>query len=147
SGIHRIKDVQYRPGDSEARLDVYYPDDGGTDLPVIIWTHGGGWISGSKDNGSPYYRILASRGFTVWVVHHSYGHEYTLPTTGHQANDAFAFLHKQAERYHADPAPIILAGDSAGAQLTRQMSAAVTSPDYADTLGITTALQSIQLRG
>src|SRR5699024_11766261 len=49
--------------------------------------------------------------------------------------------------FHADTDRIILAGDSAGAQLTSQMAAAVTSPDYADTLGITPALQSKQLRG
>lgn len=147
SGIHRIEDVQYRPDDSEARLDVYYPDDGGTDLPVIIWTHGGGWISGSKDNGSPYYRILASRGFTVVAVDYSYGPEHTYPTAVHQLNDAFGFLNKHADRFHADPDRIILAGDSAGAQITSQMAAAVTSPDYADTLGITPALHSKQLRG
>src|SRR5699024_4351118 len=51
-----------------------------------------------------------------------------------------------ADRFHADTDRIILAGDSAGAQVTSQMAAAVASPDYADTLGIAPALPSKQLR-
>ncbi len=39
-------------GDSDARLDVYCPteaEQGGKRLLTVVWTHGGGWISGSKD--------------------------------------------------------------------------------------------------
>src|SRR5699024_9233501 len=102
--IERIKDVQYRHGDPDALLDAYYPSSAGdgAKLPVIIWTHGGGWVSGSKDNGSPYYRILASHGFAVVAVDYSYGPEDTYPTAVHQLNAAYGFVQQNADRFHAD---------------------------------------------
>ena len=33
---------------SQARLDIYYPEDK-KDVPVIIWFHGGGLTGGSKE--------------------------------------------------------------------------------------------------
>jgi len=58
-----------------------------------------------------------------------------------------AICRRNAERLHIDRDRIVLAGDSAGAQLTSQLAAIVTNPDYAREMGITPALDATQLKG
>jgi acetyl esterase len=62
-------------------------------------------------------------------------------------NAALAFLVKNAARYHIDPARIVLAGDSAGAQLAAQTANIVSVPAYAKAVGILPALERRQLAG
>lgn len=142
-------DQQYRKNDTDAKLDVYYPTSTpkGTVLPVIIWTHGGAWISGDKSNDTPYFKLLAAEGFTVVALDYSLAPEHQYPTPVHQLNDAYTYLQKNASRFHIDANKFILAGDSAGAQLTSQMGAIVTNPEYARTVGITPSLKPSQLKG
>jgi acetyl esterase len=147
TGVARVTDLQYRDGDPDAHLDVYYPESASGPLPTVIWTHGGGWISCHKTDFAPYYRLLAAAGFTVVSLDYSLGPEQTYPTPVHQLNDAHAYLVANAERLHVDPQRIVLAGDSAGAQLSSQLAAMITNPDYAREVGVTPALRPEQLRG
>lgn len=147
SGIARALDQPYRVGDPDARLDVYFPESADGPLPTVVWTHGGGWISCHKTDFAPYYRLLAAAGFTVVSLDYSLGPDQTYPTPVRQLNDAHAYLVANAERLHVDPTRIVLAGDSAGAQLSSQLAALITNPDYAREVGITPALRPDQLRG
>ena len=52
-----------------------------------------------------------------------------------------------AERFHMDAERIVLAGDSAGAQLSAQLAALITNPVYADALGIPPTIAARRLRG
>jgi len=142
-------DLQYRKNDADAKLDVYYPTSTPEDavLPTIIWTHGGAWISGDKSNDTPYFKLLAAEGFTVVALDYSLAPEHQYPTPVHQLNDAYAYLQKNASHFRVDTNKFILAGDSAGAQLTSQMGAIVTNPEYARTVGITPSLKPSQLKG
>ncbi|TJZ77720.1 alpha/beta hydrolase [Rhodococcus oryzae] len=147
AGVARVTDQQYREGDPDAHLDVYFPESAAGPLPTVIWTHGGGWISCHKTDFAPYYRLLAAAGFTVVSLDYSLGPDQTYPTPVHQLNDAHAYLVANAERLHVDPQRIVLAGDSAGAQLSSQLAALITNPDYAREVGVTPALRPDQLRG
>ncbi len=149
TGVTSIRNEQYRAGDPDAYLDVFYPDTvtNGEKLPVLVWTHGGAWISGSKDNNTPYFQIIAHEGFTVIGLDYSLGPGKTYPTAVHQINDALTYIQQNAGHLHADPDRIVIAGDSAGAQLTSQIANIITNPSYAAELGITPALKPSQLRG
>jgi len=147
--ITSVLNQQYRKNDADAQLDVYYPASTPKDamLPTIIWTHGGAWISGDKSNDAPYFKLLAAEGFTVVALDYSLAPEHQYPTPIHQMNDAYDYLQKNASRFHIDSNKFILAGDSAGAQLSSQMGAIVTNPEYAHTVGVTSSLSPSQLRG
>jgi acetyl esterase/lipase len=148
--ITEISNQQYRQADDDANLDVYFPQsivNSTTHLPLIVWTHGGAWVSGNKENVEPYYKLLAAQGFTVISAGYSLAPEHTYPTAVFQLNDMYAYIQKNADRFHVDVAKIILAGDSAGSQLSSQMAALITNPDYAQEVGITPNLQPSQLRG
>lgn len=146
-GVASTLDQQYRSGDDDAYLDVYFPEGTDTQLPTIVWTHGGAWVSGHRADQAPYFQLLAAEGYTVVSIGYSLGPEKTYPTAVHQLNDAHAYLLENAERLHIDPERFILGGSSAGAQLTSQMGAIITNPDYAADLGITPSLRPEQVRG
>ncbi|MDQ0573940.1 alpha/beta hydrolase [Agromyces albus] len=133
--------------DAGITFDVYSPADGDEPLPTVIWIHGGAWISGNSTNVDPYLRILAAEGYTTVGLNYTVGPEATYPTAVHQLNDALAFLDANAADYRIDADRIVIAGDSAGAQLASQVAAMSTNPDYADLVGIDPALDADQLVG
>ena len=60
---------------------------------------------------------------------------------------ALDYLQANAERLHIDPDRIAIAGDSAGAQIAAQLAALITTPGYAERVGLTPAITARQLRG
>jgi len=149
-GVASITAQQYRDGDSDAYLDVYFPAElsgTGQALPTVVWTHGGAWISGHRTNHATYYELIAAAGFTVVSLDYSVGPEHRYPTAVEQLRDAHAYILANAERLHVDPSRIVLAGDSAGAQLSSQLAVIATDPAYARAIGIETALRPEHLRG
>ncbi len=155
SGVDSVLDVQYATDSTQpyvkasdfTQLDVFYPTGTTTQLGTVIWTHGGAWVSGNKANDRSYFEILASKGYTVVGVNYTYGPEAQYPTAVFELNQAHQFLLDNAEKFHIDPSKIVLAGDSAGAQLTSQLATLITSPAYAQEMDLTPALAPEQLQG
>lgn len=148
-GVAEMRDIAYRDGDPDARLDVFHPEriaGTGTVLPTIVWVHGGAWISGSKEDVANYLRILAAHGYTTVGVDYSIapGKHYPLPVI--QVNAALKYLAANAERLHVDKDRFVLAGDSAGSQIAAQVAALTTSPAYARTMRLAPALDAGQLK-
>lgn len=142
--------VQYRAGDKDAKLDVYMPNsvkDTSQTLPVVIWTHGGAWLSGNKKDDAPYFKRLASEGFIVVAPNYSLAPAKKYPTAVRQLNDAYAYVQNHASQFHANSGKILLAGDSAGAQLSSQLATIITSPAYAKEVGVQPSLKASQLAG
>lgn len=149
-GVVSTLDVAYRPGDDEALLDVFVPQqaiDRGEALPVVVWVHGGAWVYGSKDPWAPYFQQLASRGYAVVAVGYSTAPEATYPTPLVQLDAALVHLQQHGAELGLDPSRVVLAGDSAGAQITSQYAAMVTDATLAGEVGVTPSLSAEALRG
>ena len=155
SGVDSVLDIQYATDSTEphvkasdfTQLDVYYPTGTTTQLGTVIWTHGGAWISGNKANDRSYFEILASKGYTVVGLNYTYGPEAQYPTAVFELNQAHKFLLANAEKFHINPNAIVMAGDSAGAQLTSQLATLITNPAYAKEMDFTPVLTPEQLQG
>jgi acetyl esterase/lipase len=145
--VTTLANQQYQEKDNDAFLDVYYPSTSNEALPTIIWTHGGAWLSGDKDNAAPYFKILAAKGFAVVALDYSLAPVHPYPKGLHQLNQAHTFIVENAERFHVDTSNIIFAGDSAGSQLSSQLAALITNPAYADELAMKPSLKPEQLKG
>lgn len=149
-GIVSKLNIVYDATDQDAKLDLYYPDSIGiksTKLPTIVWTHGGGLISGSKDQVANYCKILASYGFTVAAIDYSVAPEAVYPTPVRQLNTALQFLTKNASKYPVDAHQFILAGDSGGSHISAQLAAVVTSPEYAKVTKVNPKITPAQIKG
>lgn len=141
--------IRYQDDAGTRRLDIYLPPGhtGETRAPVVFWVHGGAWISGSRRDVAPYLRMLAARGFAAVGVDYSVAPGSRYPQALQELDQALMFLQSHAGKYGLDMDSVVLAGDSAGAQLAAQLAAAVSSPEYAAGLGISPALAGPQLRG
>lgn len=143
-------DLRYAANDPDARLDIYYPSQLARRerlLPTVVWVHGGGFVSGDKGQLGNYARVLAGRGYTVVSVDYTLAPRAVHPVPARQVNAALAWLVREGARYHVDGRRLVLAGDSAGANIVAQVATVITSPDYATLMQMKPAIQPAQLRG
>lgn len=143
-GVTAILDQPYDDG---VALDVFHPPGPAQPRLTVVWIHGGGWLSGNKRLIANYARILAAKGFTVVGVDYALAPRATYPTPVRQVNAALAYLVKNAARLQVDPSRLVLAGDSAGAQIALQLATLTVQPSYAQLGGIAPALAKDQLAG
>lgn len=149
-GIAAKLNIVYNASDEDAKLDLYYPDTTAvktTKLPTIVWTHGGGLISGSKDQVANYCKILASYGFAVVAIDYSVAPEAVYPTPVKQLNQALEYLTKNEAQFPIDAQQLFLAGDSGGSHISAQLAAIITSSDYAKATKVTPKILPSQLKG
>ncbi len=147
AGVTSTLDLPYEPSISDARLDVFHPPGTVPKGPTVVWVHGGGWLSGSKDLVANYLKILASKGFTVVGVGYSLAPGATYPTPVRQVNAALGYLVKNAARLKIDPSRFVLAGDSAGPQIALQVATMILQPSYAQLMDMQPTLKKEQLAG
>ncbi len=138
---------QYDPADHDALLDIYKPSDVGSTTPVVVWVHGGGFVSGSRRDIANYLRILAGRGFVVIGVDYGLAPRARYPTPVRQVTRAIAYLSAEGGRLGIDATHLVIAGDSAGAQIASQVAAAAVDPAYATRLGVALRLPRDQFKG
>ena len=134
----------------DARLDCHHPRSvEGSDeaLGAVIWIHGGAWIAGDKALLTNYFKILAAQGFAVIGMNYPLAPTARYPSQIEHLHEALSWVVAHAEELHVDPQRIVLAGDSAGAQLAAQLSAMITCPAYASAVAISPTIQPHQLRG
>ncbi|MEO6826830.1 MAG: alpha/beta hydrolase [Microbacteriaceae bacterium] len=141
------RDVVYGDAGGNTSFDVFTPASAGEPLPTVVWVHGGAWIAGSKENVDPYLKILASHGYTTVGLNYTIAPEAVYPTAITQLNTALGYLNEHAAELNIDPTQIVLAGDSAGAQLASQLATLTVNPEYAHLLGIAPKLNADQLAG
>ena len=150
TGVASRLDVNYDPADPAALLDVFYPADAeaqGRALPTVVWVHGGGWISGSKNHVANYLRLVASRGFTVIGVDYPLAPGQAYPAALRQVNKSLAFLKNSPPVATVDATRLFLAGDSAGAQIAAELAGIISEPSYAQAVGLVPGIDRQQLKG
>jgi acetyl esterase len=145
-GVDVRRDERYAAG-ADGLLDLYRPEGTGDALPLVLWIHGGGWLAGSKEELAGFFRLIAAGGFAVAAPRYSLAPKHPYPTALRQVMEALAHLSTHAGRLGVDPRRIVIAGDSAGAQLAAQAAALVTTPGYAEAVGVPAAIEPKQLRG
>ena len=111
---------------------LYTPDGLPTGSPLLVYHHGGGWVTGSLDSHQPVCCFLAAQaGVRVLAVGYRLAPEHPFPAAVEDAVAAYRFARAHAVDLGADPAAIALGGDSAGANLaavTAQLAARSAEP-------------------
>lgn len=110
------RDLKY--GTQERQdLDVYAPTDGKTSRAVVVFVHGGGWTSGSKNEYRFVAEALTSRGIVAVLPSYRLYPQVKFPAFVDDVALAIAWTHKHAAEYGGDGNRIYLMGHSAGAQI------------------------------
>jgi acetyl esterase/lipase len=104
---------------NQSNLDVYYLPGENKSYPILIVIHGGGWISGSKNDNSieSVSKFFAIHGFTVFSINYRLFPQVQFLEMLHDVRDAIVFAKNNALKYQGDKNRTFLFGRSAGAQL------------------------------
>ncbi len=120
-GLRMEADIPYLgSGDRAHLLDVYRPDDEREGLPVVFYIHGGGFRILSKDSHWVMGLAFARRDYVVFNVDYRKApHRY--PAAHEDVSAAYRWVLENAERFGGDPNRIVVAGESAGANLATSL--------------------------
>jgi acetyl esterase/lipase len=119
-GMEALHNLSYVPksADSAHMLDLYFPSkEARADKPLclIVWIHGGGWKSGSKDL-KPFLPLVQN-GFAVASINYRLAPETQFPGQIYDCKAAIRWLRAHAREYGIDPGKIGVWGSSAGGHL------------------------------
>jgi len=123
----KIADLAYGPDPAE-HLDLYRPPNVKTRLPIIVYLHSGGWISGDRSDPPPFLLrevdrlqvVLVSVGYRLSAA----GGVNTFPAAAEDVDRAVRWLDANSAFLALDPTKIILTGTSAGGHLAALEGAA-----------------------
>ncbi len=124
-----LHDLPYGDASHPARvLDVYRPRGGAnprTGLrPALLYVHGGGFRILSKDTHWVMALAYARRGYVVFNVDYRLAPTHRFPAAVEDVCAAYAWVVANAATYGADPSQLVLAGESAGANLVASLTVA-----------------------
>jgi acetyl esterase/lipase len=90
---------------------------------VIVYLHGGGWVIGAIDEFDALARCLAQRtGAAVVLVDYRLAPEHRFPTAVDDSVAAVRWVDEHIEQIAGRRVPLVVAGDSAGGNLTAVVS-------------------------
>ena len=127
--------LQRKPTPIEKVIDTTFPGPAGpvpvriyiprqqTDLPVIIYYRGGGWVVGDLNSHDNICRSLSKK--TRWIVvsvDYRLAPEHPFPAAVDDAYAALKWVSHNAASFNGDPTRLITIGDSAGGNLAAAVS-------------------------
>ena len=130
-GERKLNLLYKKTPEEDLYLDIYYPTHRkkGDKLPVVIYTHGGGWAVGSKQ-GISYHSFksvalaLLEKGFCVVSVNYrlwSKTGTSTMRDCAIDAKDGMRYLSKNETELDLDKNRFYSFGDSAGGQMAQML--------------------------
>jgi acetyl esterase len=144
-GVEVLRDISYLPADARRpaalKLDVYrrqhedhkhhnhhrahaHPKEGLR--PVVLYVHGGGFRILSKDTHWVMALAYARRGYVVFNIDYRLAPKHPFPAALEDVCAAYRWVVEHAKEYGGDPSRIVLAGESAGANLVTALAVTTT---------------------
>jgi acetyl esterase/lipase len=106
---------------SKHLLDIYLPPNTKGKIPLVIFIHGGGWLSNDKYADIGYMKKtvaeIVSSGFALASIDYRFSTQAVFPAQMQDCNRAISFLYDNADKYGLDKERIALMGFSAGGHL------------------------------
>lgn len=120
-GVVVRKDIPYMAGSArrEHLLDIFRPAAAAPQerLPTVLYIHGGGFRILSKDTHWVMGLAFARRGYQVFNIGYRLAPGDPFPAAAADVAAAFEWLVENASAYGVDLSRLVIAGESAGANL------------------------------
>lgn len=123
-GLHEA--VELRPG---LHADIAVPKGAGP-FPVVVYLHGGGWVTGSPQTHRKLGMQFADAGYLTINVDYRLAPEHPFPAGLDDCVFAIKWAGQNAAKYHGDPNRLAVGGDSAGGNLTAASVTALAAENY-----------------
>lgn len=118
-----IDDRSIDSPDGEVPVRLYDPRKDDDETPLIVFFHGGGFVVGSLDtHDGPARKLAAETGYPVLSVDYRLAPEHPFPAGLRDCYAALEWASEAGDELHIDSDQIVLAGDSAGANLAASVA-------------------------
>ncbi len=119
--LRQLRHVPYVSGaaaDPAQVADLYLPE-GRSNVPVVLFIHGGGWRAGDKtpDGFDRFVRVFVRQGMAVVSINYRLSPKVKHPAHIEDVAQAYAWIQREGRTHGLDPSRVWLAGHSAGAHL------------------------------
>ena len=102
-------------------LDIYLPANAKEKIPLVIFIHGGGWLSNDKYADMGYMKKtvaeIVSSGYALASIDYRFSTQAVFPAQMQDCNRAVSFLYDNADQYGIDKNSFAVMGFSAGGHL------------------------------
>jgi acetyl esterase/lipase len=114
--------IKYNEGTHQKHLlDIYLPAKTTGKLPLVIFIHGGGWLSNDKYADMGYMKKtvaeIISSGYALASIDYRFSTQAVFPAQMQDCNSAISFLYDNADKYGFDKTRFAVMGFSAGGHL------------------------------
>ncbi|HEX9025863.1 MAG TPA: alpha/beta hydrolase [Clostridium sp.] len=117
-----IKNITVEANSEKIPVRIYTPENG-EKFPIIIYSHGGTWISGNLDTHDTVCRKLSQNTNAIVIsVDYRLAPENPFPAGLNDVYNILQWTYKNAESINGDEKHIALVGDSAGGNLSAAVS-------------------------
>jgi acetyl esterase/lipase len=126
-----LRDLEFgRYGRRILRMDLLRPRPFlGLPSPVLVWIHGGGWQSGSKQDGIQKLLPFARQGYLCASIEYRLSQEALFPAQIEDCKCAIRFLRAHAKKLNLDPNRIGVWGSSSGGHLAALLGTSGDRPE------------------
>lgn len=132
TSIH-VKNVLYKQTEEQTLVaDVFIPNQGKKHYGAVLLVHGGGWISGSKENLQPLAQSLSEHGYVAVSVNYRLSTKAQFPAAVIDLKSAVKWMRTYAKDFKINPDRIAILGTSAGAQLATLVGMSASDPLFFD---------------
>jgi acetyl esterase len=127
--VASIRDLAVRGPERRVPVRIYRPDATAA-LPLMLFAHGGGWVTGSLDSHDRLCRILANAFASVVVaVDYALAPEHVYPAAIDDVEAAWHWVRENARELGADGLRFFIAGDSSGGNLVAALALRLARTD------------------
>lgn len=109
-------------------LDIYLPANAKGKIPLVIFIHGGGWLSNDKYADMGYMKETVSEilesGYALASIDYRFSTQAVFPAQMLDCNTAISYLVDNSEKYGLDTKRMVVMGFSAGGHLASMVGLA-----------------------
>ena len=123
--VASVKDVRIDGPGGSLTLRIYRGEGthAETQLPCMVFLHGGGWVIGNLESHDRLCRRLANTArLCVIAVDYRLAPEHPFPAAIDDSICAWRWIHSNAKELNIDPSAIAVGGDSAGGNLAAALA-------------------------
>jgi len=120
--VERIENLTLKDADHLIPMRVYFPSHA-TNLPILVYFHGGGWVFGNVEQSDPDCRRLANHLNCIVVsVDYRLAPEYPFPQPLNDCYAATVWVASHLAYFGPGPHRLFVSGESAGGNLAGAVS-------------------------
>lgn len=146
-GLDLFRDLRYGSERGQSLDILRRPLSESSKLPVLVFFHGGGWVSADKKIYDGIAATFARSGFLTFNVNYRLAPKHRFSASLRDAVRAVDWIDRNVERYGGDRSAMVLAGDSAGAQIASWYASALHNDSLLRQIGIQSPVSRVSVKG